>query len=77
MTRDFRWLDAEIIRAWQRIFRDTVIVMVGTFMLLYETVAVTNANVEILAAALACYGLPPLLRFEFRRDDQNGNGKQQ
>jgi hypothetical protein len=38
----------------------------ATFMLLYETVFARTPNVEIIGAALALFGLPPVLRLDLR-----------
>lgn len=64
-------MDPEAVRAWQRIIRDTVIVLVGAFMLLYETIFARPADWQIIAAALACFGLPPALRLDLRRDKED------
>lgn len=56
-------MNPETVRAWQRIARDTVIVIAGVFMLIYETVAADNPNAAIIGAALACFALPPALRY--------------
>ncbi len=52
--------------AWMRIVRDTAIVTVGTFMLVFETVFVTNPNAYIIGAGLVALGLPPALRLDMR-----------
>ncbi len=52
--------------AWMRIVRDTVIVLVGTFMLVFETVYVSNPNAYIIGAGLVALGLPPALRLDTR-----------
>ncbi len=59
------------IRAWQRIFRDLVIVGVGGFMLIYETVAAPVPNAYLIGAGLVMLGVPPALRFDERR--RNGD----
>lgn len=61
--------DFEAIRAWQRIARDTLIVVVGGFMLVYETIAVAVPNPYIIGAGLVAIGVPPALRYdEWRRN---------
>ncbi len=52
--------------AWMRIVRDTVIVVVGTFMLVYETVFIQNPNAYVIGAGLVALGLPPALRLDMR-----------
>lgn len=51
-------------RAWQRIFRDFVIVGIGAFMLIYETIAAKNPNFYLIGAGLAALGLPPTIRID-------------
>jgi hypothetical protein len=41
-------------------------VALATFMLMYETVFARTVNVEIIGAALALFGLPPVLRLDLR-----------
>lgn len=67
----------DVVRQWQRIFRDTVIVLIGMFMLVYETVWRESPDWQIIAAALTCFGLPPALRVDLRRKNGNGNGKEE
>lgn len=59
--------DYEAIRSWQRILRDLVIVVVGAFMLVYETVAAEVPNPYIIGAGLVTLGVPPALRYDERR----------
>ena len=67
--------------AWMRIVRDTAIVSVGTFMLIFETVFAANPNAYLIAAGLAALGLPPALRLDLRSsgrresDDANDERK--
>lgn len=60
-------MDPRIVRQWQSIFRDTVIVFVGAFILLYETAFARVVDWQLIAAALTCFGLPPALRVDLRR----------
>ena len=62
----------ESLRAWGRVFRDFVIVGVGAFMLIHETVASRSPNYLIISAGLVALGLPPVLRLDERR--QKGDG---
>lgn len=50
-----------------RFLRDLVILALGSFMLIYETLSMTP-NPEIIAAALVLLGLPPVLRLDARRN---------
>jgi len=52
--------------AWVRIARDSLIVLVGTFMLVYETVFAAEPNAYLIGAGLAALGLPPALRMDLR-----------
>lgn len=63
--------DFEALRAWQRIFRDAVIVIVGGFMLVYETVAASVPNPYVIGAGLVALGVPPALRYDEKR--RNGD----
>jgi hypothetical protein len=51
---------------WVRVFRDALIVAVGTFMLVFETAFADHPNAYIIAAGLAALGLPPALRLDLR-----------
>lgn len=63
------------IRAWQTIFRDVVITLVASFMLLYETIAVQSPNALVIGGGLTLLGIPPFLRLDaHRRSSGNGNG---
>lgn len=66
-------MNPETIKQWQRIFRDLTIVLVGVFILVYETVWAAVPNWELIAAALTCFGLPPALRVDLRRKGENGD----
>jgi hypothetical protein len=60
-------VDPVLIKQYQGIFRDAAIVLVGSFILVYETVWSLAPNWELIAAALTCFGLPPALRIDLRR----------
>lgn len=61
---------------WVRIFRDALIVVVGTFMLVYETVFARTPNAYVIAAGLAALGLPPALRLDLRTSaERKGRGR--
>lgn len=51
-------------RAWIGITRDAIIVVVGTFMLIYETVFVPNPNAFVIGAGLTALGLPAAIRLD-------------
>jgi hypothetical protein len=58
-----------------RIFRDGLIVVVGTFMLVFETVFAKTPNAYVIAAGLAALGLPPALRLDLRSSgERRGRG---
>lgn len=63
--------DFEAIRSWQRIARDALIVVVGGFILIYETVAAAVPNPYLIGAGLVAIGVPPALRYDERR--RNGD----
>lgn len=60
-------MDPEEARAWARIFRDFTIVVVGAFMLVYETVVAAEPNAYLIGAGLAALGLPPAFRLDEKR----------
>lgn len=64
MTRDHRPPDPEIVRAWIRIVRDTLIVIIGGFMLIWQTVIAAEPNPLLVGAGLVLLGLPPALRLD-------------
>lgn len=57
-------MDPSAIRQWQKIFRDFAIVAIGSFMCIYETVAVPNPSEVIVGGGLLLLGLPPALRLD-------------
>lgn len=59
--------DPEIARQWVRVVRDLLIVGVGAFMLIHETVVTGDPNPYLLAGGLTALGLPPALRLDERR----------
>jgi hypothetical protein len=59
-------IDQKVYRAWQRIIRDTLLVSIGAFMLVYETVATSSPDPYVIAGGLAALGLPPAIRLDFR-----------
>lgn len=63
-------MDPKIVRQWQGIIRDTLIVLVGAFLLIYEAVWAREPDWQIIAAALTCFGLPPVLRLDLRKDKE-------
>lgn len=56
--------------SWLRIFRDSLIVIVGAFMLVFETVFAQNPNAYLIGAGLAALGLPPALRLDLRTSSE-------
>lgn len=65
-------IDSAAYRAWQRIVRDLLLVGVGAFMLIYETVAVRAPNPYVIAGGLAALGLPPAIRLDLRARNYSG-----
>ncbi len=54
-------------RIWIGITRDAALVLVGIFMLVYETVLVHAPNPYIIGAGLTALGLPSALRLDLRK----------
>lgn len=67
-------MDPKAIREWQKIFRDLVIVLVGVFILIHETLTSGDPNIYLVGAGLAALGLPPALRLDQERKSKGGNG---
>lgn len=73
-------MNTELWDSYVRITRDLLIVFVGTFMLVFETVFAPNPNAYIIGAGLAALGLPPALRLDLRSankrtSDNGGNSR--
>lgn len=64
-------MDLEVWRAWQRIFRDFVIVLIGAFILVFETVVAKVPNPYLIGAGLAAFGLPPAFRLDRGKEDDH------
>lgn len=60
------------VRAWQRIFRDFVITLVATFILIHETVGDGEPNWQLIATAITLFGIPPALRLDNQRRKEGG-----
>lgn len=58
-------------RAWIGIVRDACLVVIGVFMLVYETVLVPNPNPYIIGAGLTALGLPSAIRLDARRKSED------
>ncbi len=52
------------LHVWQRIIRDTVITILGAFMLVWQTVFATTPNALVIGAGLVLLGLPPAFRVD-------------
>lgn len=63
-------MDIETFRAWQRIFRDLLIVAIGAFILIYETVVAPVPDPYLIGAGLTALGVPPLLRVNLTKERQ-------
>lgn len=59
-------------RVWIGITRDGVLVAVGTFMLVFETIFKDVPNPYIIGAGLTALGLPAAIRLDLKK--QGGNG---
>lgn len=57
-------MSPEAARQWQAIFRDLVITLLATFMLLYETVFAKEPNAYIIGAGLTLMGAPFAIRLD-------------
>ena len=62
----------EVFSAWVPIIRDIVIVVVASFILIYEVVFKQEPNPYAIGAGLTLLGVPPALRLD-RRRKSNGD----
>lgn len=60
-------MDPDALKAWQSIFRDVVITILASFMLVFETVFAHEPNAYIIGAGLTLLGIPPALRLDRTR----------
>lgn len=58
----------EEYRTWIGITRDAVLVLIGAFMLIYETLFAVVPNPYIIGAGLTALGLPSALRLDLRKN---------
>lgn len=61
--------DFDSIRAWQGIFRNSIAVLVGAFMLVYDTAFATTPNQWVIGGGIAAIGFPVAAKFDIRRRD--------
>lgn len=60
-------------RLWVSVLRDVVIIFVAAFMAVFETVAVSEPNLYVLALAGTLFGVPAALRLDdFYRKERTG-----
>lgn len=57
-------------RIWIGITRDAILVAIGAFILIYQTVLAPNPNPYLIGAGLTALGLPSAIRLDLR-----GGGK--
>lgn len=67
-------MEPDRVDVWIGILRDAIIVALATFMLIYETAFQSAPNVEVMAVALALFGVPGVLRLDLRtRGEKKGD----
>lgn len=54
----------EEVKAWLFILRDFLLVVVGTFMLVYETLEVRPPSIDVLSVGAALLGIPMVVRLD-------------
>lgn len=54
----------EAVKQWNAIFRDVLITLLATFMLIYETVVAREPNAYIIGAGLTLLGAPFAIRLD-------------
>ncbi|MDQ3671683.1 MAG: hypothetical protein M3364_04490 [Actinomycetota bacterium] len=68
-------MDPEVVRAWLRVLRDFVIVVVAAFLLVHEALAVRAPDPTLVGAGLALLLGPAALRAdEWLRKREKPNG---
>lgn len=65
-------MNPEVIDQWVQIIRDLCIIVVGAFMLIYETVFTPVPNYLIVGGGLTLFGVPPALRIDQVRRRKKG-----
>lgn len=74
-------MQPETLNAWIRIFRDIIIVILGTFMVFYGVTRITEPAVLtiVLGGGLTLLGVPAGIRVDAlrrsRKENGNGNGE--
>lgn len=70
-------MSPDTFKAWQPVFRDFVIVLVASFILLHETLVSPDPNGYLIGAGLTLLGAPAALRADAlkRKSNENGNDK--
>lgn len=63
---DGRWTPEEA-RAWARIGRDFLLLLLGAFLLVWQTVFAVTPQPLIVGAGLVVLGFPPALRLGEKR----------
>lgn len=61
--------DLDAIRTWQIIVRDTISVLVGAFMLVFDTAFSADPNPYVIGGGLTAIGLPLAARLDLRKRD--------
>lgn len=70
-------MDPDIVRQWQRIFRDSAVVVVGVFLLVYGATSIHDPAVLgiVLGAGITCISAPPLVRLRLDRSNDDEEKK--
>lgn len=60
----------ETLSAWLPHIRDSVIIVIAAFMLIYEVVFKTDPNPYVIGAGLTLLGVPSALRIDAKRSSK-------
>jgi len=62
------------VRSWVMLAKDIVLLLVGIFIILHETIGFDPPSPALLAVAGTCIGLPIVSRVKSSVNGKNGNG---
>jgi hypothetical protein len=73
-SREERRLNPSAVAEWQKVVRDSVILVLATFIIVFEVAFKSSPNAYALGTALTLLGVPPALRLDSARRSKRTNG---